>query len=300
MTSIIEKKPKMLRTITLSLFAAALATGTAYALPQKMVALNQEPGPGESPYQAGAKPLMAKPEGNAAIIRTMADQLGMIRLNFFKRPPGEELVDVVNRLQIGGTGTAFNPATKKPGEVKLVYGMALHSWEARLDVRVKDAAGKETRIVEVLSGDRAWNETAPGVGGVYKSDELRARRYFLALQPHAFARLAAKAKPETVKIVEAGGVTTVTVPFEGYPVTATLDQDYRPVKVFVSFKDPQHGVTTLEGNYGRYWDITEYGVMFPRDVAYKVNGSKIIDVKVDDARIGPYLQFPAPAKTASR
>jgi hypothetical protein len=238
---------------------------------------------------------MTKPEGNAAIIRTMADALGMVRLNFFKRPPSEDL-DVVNRLQIGGTGTAFNPTTKANSEVKLVYGMALHSWESRLDGRVKDPAGKETRIVEVVSGDRAWNETTPGVGGVYKMDEVQIRRHFLALNPHAFTRVALKAKPETVKIVEAGGVTTITVPFDGSPVTATLDQDYRPVKVVLSYQDAKRGTTTLEANYGRYWDISEYGVMFPRDAVFKLNGAKIFDLKVDDGRVGPYLQFPAPAE----
>jgi hypothetical protein len=274
-------------------------TNSAYALPQKMAALNQEPGPGESPYQAGAKPLMAKPVGNAAIIRTMTDALGMVRINFFKRPPGEDL-DVVNRLQIGGTGTGFNPATKVSTEVKVVYGMALHSWESRLDIRAKGPAEQETRIIEVVSGDRAWNETTPGVGGVYTPEETRIRRHFLALYPHAFTRIVLKAKPETVKIAEARGVTTVTVTFDGAPLTATLDQDYRPVKVVVSYEDPKRGLTSLEANYGRYWDISEYGVMFPRDTVFKLNGAKVFDLKVDDGRVGPYLQFPAPATVASR
>ena len=280
--------------------AILLAAGSAQALPQKLATLGKEPGPGESPFQAGAKPILTKPEGAAAVVHTMADELGMVRLNLFKTPPGEDL-DIVNRLQIGGSGTMADPKTKAVSQIShYVYGISLHTGAARLDVQLKDANGKASRMVEVVSGDRAWDETAPGVGGKFAPDQLRTRQFFYALFPQAFLRAAIKADPKTVQVAEAGDVTTVTVPIGGAPVTATLDQDYRPAKIVVSFKDPKQGKTTLEADYGRYWDITEYGVMFPRSITIKRNSFAVFDLKIDDGRVGPYLIFPAPAAVANR
>ena len=280
--------------------AILLAAGSAQALPQKLADRGQEPGPGQSPFQAGAKPILKKPEGSAAIVHTMADELGMVRLNLFKTLPGEDL-DIVNRLQIGGSGMMTDPKTKAVSQIsRYVYGISLHTGAARLDVQRKDASGKASRMVEVVSGDQAWDEAAPGVGGKFAPDQVRPRLFFYALFPQAFVRAAIKADLKTVQVAEAGDVTTVTVPIDGAPVTATLDQDYRPAKIVVSFKDPKQGRTTLEADYGRYWDITEYGVMFPRSVTIKRNGFAVFDLKIDDGRVGPYLIFPAPTAIASR
>jgi hypothetical protein len=240
--------------------------------------------PDGSPFQAGRPPLKARPAGDKAIIRTLADALGFIR-----GIGAGETTETLNRLMWRGSGVM----TDKAGQYKVTrytYLVSMHLNAAREDIVRTGPGGKEDRIVRVVVGDKAWDETAPGVGGRYV-DEAKGRMLRYARTPFGFTRLLLHADPAGVKVADPGpgGKVTVSFPVQGVMTTATLDQYYRPAMIVQKV-----GAQRLEADYADYRDLAEYGVMFPTRIVEKTNGTTTADLKIDDARVSSYGVFPPP------
>ncbi len=238
-----------------------------------------------APPQAGRPALKARPTGDAAIIRTVADAMGFIR----GMGPGETN-NTLNRLQLRGSGkvTEGGVAYTVP---KYIYTLSLHLKAAREDIQ---RAGRPTgvRTVRVVSGNDAWDEKEPGVNGRATSDSAFSRRLALSRTPFGLTRALLDATPATVKITDPGpaGKITIAFPIEGVATTITLDENYRPQTI----------AQTVEGKaivttYADYRDLAEYGVMFPTRWTETIDGKPHLDLKIDDGRVASYAVFPKPA-----
>jgi hypothetical protein len=241
--------------------------------------------PDGSPFQAGRPPLKERPVGDAAIIRTMADAMGFIR---FFGP--RETTDTINRLLWRGAGTMVeNGMTYQISQY--TYNTGLLTNAAREDIMRTDAKGNDSRIVRVVVGDMAWDETAPGIGGKAAPGQSKPRLLRHARTPFGFTRFVLKAAPGTVKVMDPGpnGKVTVSVPVQGVLTTATLNPHYRPESIVQTLNGK-----TYEALYTDYKDVSEYGVMFATHITEKVAGKLSMELTIDDGRVSSYAVFPKP------
>jgi hypothetical protein len=258
-----------------ALFAAAMLAAAPSADAQSgKAAAKRTP-----PFQAGRPTLTVRPAGDAAVIKTMADAMGFVRGAPF------EVTDTINRVQWNAAGTLTGPSG--PMKVRYTYGLSLSLGAAREDIR--PASGP--RLVRVVHGDKAWNETAPGIGGTWANDQAKARRLQLARTPFGFTKAVLKAPAGSVRVTDPGpgGVVTVSLSIEGVPTTATLDEDYRPRTVSMTVDGRRY-----EATYTDYRDLSEYGLMFPVRTVEKIDNRVVADLTTSDTRVSNYLIFPPP------
>lgn len=249
----------------------------------------QAKAPPAGPHQAGRPPLTARPQGDAAVVRTVIDAIGLIR----SMPP-RETTNTVNRLQWRGSGTL----TENGRVIKVnsyVYGVSLHLVAAREDIEGTDA-GKPFRRIEVVAGNDAWDESEPGVGAALKPAEAKARRENLWRTPFGIAKALSLAPAGSVKVTDPGpgGAVKLEFPVEGLATIVVLDAQYRPAQVTQNVDG--HVIDT---RYSDYKDLAEYGLMFATRVTESVDGKKTLDLKINDGRVASYLVFPVPANLAA-
>jgi hypothetical protein len=264
---------------TVSTGVLAQANETAARQPPATAATN---GVWKSPAQSGYLPLKSRPADDKAVVHALADAMGFVRgVGPFAT------TDSLNRLQWFGSGqvTGANGALVN---ADYSYATSLSLGAAREDIKPKSGA----RIVRVVVGDKAWNETAPGIGGTWANDQARARRLQWVRTPFGFTRSVLKAAPGAVKVNDPGpgGVVEVSLDFEGVQVVARLDPDYRPARITT-----RDGANVIEVTYSDYLDMHGYGVMFPSRVSETVNGRKSVDLRIDQGRAASYALFPEPA-----
>ena len=211
----------------------------------------------------------------------MADRMG------FVRGMGRgETTDTLNRLQWYGSGqvSGANGALVK---ADYSYAVSLSLGGGREDI--KPALG--SRITRVVLGDKAWNETAPGIGGTWANDQARARRLQYARTPFGFVKTVLKAAPGTVKVTDPGpgGAVTLSLDIDGASTIATLDPDYRPAKITM-----RDGNDVIETTYPAYSDLQGYGIMFPARMVETVKGRKTADLTFTKGHAASYVIFPTP------
>ena len=259
--------------------SAALPLIALSALAALSIALPAGAQSTKSPHQSGRPPLTERPVGDKAILRTMADAVGMIRgVGPF------ESVKTINRLQWNGSGVVQGV------KADYSYSLSLALMAAREDVRPKDGG---RRTVEVVNGAKAWNEVTPGVGMTPADGEVLARRAKLDRTPFAFSKAAFLATPGSVVVTDPGGSgpVTVTMPIDGIETTAVLDTDFRPRTVTQTVNGRK-----IEVTYTDYADLSEYGLMFPQRIVEKTDGKTTMDVKVTDVRVASYAIFDPPTQ----
>ncbi len=238
-----------------------------------------------SPYQAGRPMLAARPAGDKAVVRTVVDAMGFVR-----GYGAQESTDVLNRLMWRGTGTVIGSKGAMTELTRYTYTVGMLSNSAREDIEAPTG-----RRVTVVSGDKAWDESEPGVGAKAVAPALaKERRLRFARTPFGFTRALLKADLATIKVVDpgpGGAPITVTVPVEGVPTTATLDKYYRPASIRMTV-----GGVRYEATYADYKDLSEYGVMFPTKIVEKTNDKTTADLTIDDGRVASYAIFTPPAR----
>jgi hypothetical protein len=267
----------------------SLAAGAASAQPVPegaQVPATQTRYPDGSPFQAGRPMMTARPVGDKAVIRTIADAMGFIR-----GVGAGESTDILNRLMWRGKGTMTDARGARYQVKRYTYGVAMQRGAAREDVERVGPDGKADRIVAVVFGDRAWDEREPGLDGKYNDAQAKARRLRLARTPFGFTRALLKADPATVKVVDPGpgGKIVVSLPIEGVATTAALNAQYRPETIAMTVDGQRY-----EATYPDYADLSEYGVMFPTRIVEAVNGKAALDLAIDDGRVATYVVFPPP------
>jgi hypothetical protein len=229
-----------------------------------------------SPYGAGA-------EGAALVIRNAADALGMVR----GLGPRETL-DAINRLQFTAEGS------EKKSAVRVTVAISLHQDAVRID-KVSQEDGKTYRRVQVVAENRAWDEKTPGIEPTPAPSQTKQRRLYLAMLPQGFLRAVLRAPPKEVEVVGNGAGATISLPYQGMRVRATLDADYRPTKI----QAVQSSRVVAEMDFENYKDFDEYEVFFPSHIVEKRNGSIVSDLKVTEFHTAPYVVFDVRPDAAS-
>jgi hypothetical protein len=244
------------------------------------------------------------------VVYRMANNLGMLRTL-------KEL-DSLMTVEFWATGTMREVGPKTVGPVvqlKSYYGQLAYDFPG-MRVDIVRASGTPQRQIEVVSGAFAWNEDRPGAGlapgrgtAVAAMDAVSDRLLRLWTTPFGVVK-AATAAGEKATVTTENGAVVITFPLmnrppgetvnmvvgelNGTPVKATLDSNYRPVRVEVRFRDRAY-VTT----YSNYGDLNESDykadIFFPARILQTVDGQTVLDLSVEKTNTyNPYVIMPVP------
>jgi len=233
------------------------------------------------PYQAGVPPVKERPKGEAAILRMVEDQVGMIR----GAGPAETL-HAINRLRYSGCGELVEDGHTYE-VTKYIYGVSLHENAAREDVQAED----KVRLIRVVRDKEAWDESTPGVG-THSEDKLaRERQLQLQRTPYGIVDAIVGLDPSRIKIHDTGsGAVTLQLPVEGVATKVVLDRNYRPMTV-----TQRVGRHTIVDQYTDYHDLNQYGLMIPRHIVETIDGKPHLTMHITQSMLSEYEAFPAPS-----
>jgi hypothetical protein len=273
--------------ITRALVAAAVAVCCVGAVQVSAAEVDASWRVQQSPYQAGRAYPKEAPHGNAAIVRTVIDAVGLIR-----GLGPRETTNTVNRLRWNGDGTLYEAG--RPVKVDYRYTMSLLQEAAREDIQVASADGSGRRQIGVVHGQIAWSESVPGVATGLVPDQAQKLRLKLWRTPFGIAKALAVTMPESVQVKDSGtGPVQLDFKIAGVATHVLLDSDYRPWRV-----SQQIGKDRIEDQYTDYKDFTEYGLMFPGHTVETVNGKSRLDVETRSADAGTYMVFEPPVASS--
>jgi hypothetical protein len=255
-------------------------------------------------------PLTAAPSVKDTLYR-IGDALGMLR--------DIEERDAVLTMDWKSTGTMT--VDGQTCTLANYRGQVRYSVPAmRLDYACAGADGKAgARHVEELAGAMAWDETAPGTGGMPMPNAVNDRLIRLWSLPHAVYK-AAMLAGDKAKVTLENGVVYLTYPLPAPLATATarvaLDTtdavkltmdsgEAYELSFWINRVEIRNGTTVTETTYSDYAELNEPDyrseVMFPRHVVVKRNGATIADLMTQRTNTyNPYVVVPVPAnvKTA--
>ena len=291
------------KTIASIVLAAAMIAGPALSQPAAPVAT--------CPPSGFAAPLIGVFGGNDGIQHPREIQgpctppkvadaimaMGMARL----RPLG---IKAVMSVRFSATGTWIDPVA---GPVKLEnvnWDNHYYAPGVRAELRGVLRNGKPFSNVEVFAEDRAWDETAPGVGPkAAPKGALQERAVWPKLFPFG-AMLSIVEAEGSVKVGQApGGQTTLTgkSPYEPYTVTVTLD-----AKNMVDTATVSWGGHTYKAAFIGYNDVTQatdpvrnkwepaYMVPWPDRIVWSKDGKPYADFTTTAMKSNAYMAFPFP------
>jgi len=253
------------------------------------------------------------------ILYQAADALGMLRT------PRE--VDRIATLIYTGAGTkqvGGRPCTMQRYQASVRYPIpdARHSFPVpgmRIDFDCINADGEPDRHVEVVAGEFAWNETAPGRNATPAPGTVRERLLQIWMLPQGLIKAAVAAGERTIVSVQSGNpVLTfpLPAPLENSQVAVTFDP-----AVFLSHTMPNgvvrefshritHAQTQLDGvqfavEYADYqdWNAADYksDVLLPGRMVQRRNGSAILDLTlIESNTYNPYVVMPVPETIATQ
>ncbi len=237
---------------------------------------------------------MARAQDASATIQAAAEALGMLR-------GVQRRMDSINTIQFSGMGVMRVPESDgdwvQYDVADLTVGMSYFIPAMRWDMTSTDSAGQMERAIAVVRNDQAWDEAEPGVGATPAMDRVAARLRQIWLTPHGIVRAAVDAEaatPGSVEVASGGGTTTLTVVVDGVPVTATLNDDFRPERVEMPIDHPVLGDTLLEAIYSDYVDWPILDVYFPSRIVHRLDGETSLDLEVTSFFQNPYVVFPMP------
>ena len=234
-------------TRSLRLFLAAAAPLLAMATSVAAQTAPQDPG------ESWGKPVRAG--DSSELLRTVGDQLGMVRSNqlFWQQ---------LNALEFTANGqwTDLEAGGEMRPVSKYTYQISIEIPAARLDIEGPDME----RTVQVVRGDldRAWNERRPGYPSG-NSDAAAFREQLIWFWPHAFTRAAAYAEkglcPDgsaceglTTTIAEIDGAPVVTTTIDGVEYRGTIGKDGRPARIEARIDVPGRGEVDYAVSYANY------------------------------------------------
>jgi len=278
--------------LTTTLFATTLAAAAALSMGK---AIAQDWGP-----QVSANDVHPK-------IKDLGNALGMIRST-------ELFFGQLNLIEIVGSGRMVDIEVGTLGEPvevsRFTYAASFYFPASRLDYEGPNLARK----VRVVRGERAWDEEAPGVNPTDASNAV-LRRAQIFLLPHAFARAAAFGDvgkcPDgnecqvSVEVSEENGKTLISLPIYDIPYTATLGEDNRPERIEADVPMPDGSTKTIIATFASYrngdgigeaLDKFHSGTYFPASINHEIDGTKVLEITVEEGWSNPYVIFPEPEK----
>lgn len=226
-----------------------------------------------------------EPPTAESVIFKASDAMGLLR--------GLKQEDSQTTLEFWGTGTVDHGGTltkvsKYRGSVRFLPVISMR----------EDFAVGAARVVRAVNGDRAWDESAPGIFTTAASVETaRERQLRLASLPSAVVKAARQAGAKATVSMK-GATVELTFPLtgvEGGTVTATLTNQFLIERV----RATAAGVT-VDSEYSKYGDHNEKDyksdVQFPQRLVQKVNGKLVLDLTVTKTNTyNPYVIVPLPS-----
>ena len=255
--------------------------------------------------QPRTAPRIIPPMSEAAkTVKAAADAMGMPRTG----GPGGALlpeVDVVNRMEFWGSGTASTPGASGQS-FKTEYHVALGYNPAAMRVEITPAqgAGAPQHTIQTVRDSYAWNESQIGAGlepgkgtATAATAALKDRLLQLWILPYGVVKAAFAAGDKTKVAVE-NGATVLTFPLSGelagVTVKATLDAKNFITKVETQSDNP---ALVRQAEYSDYADHGEIltDIKSPGHIVEKRAGVTVLDIQIKmwDAN-NPYLVFPVP------
>lgn len=236
----------------------------------------------------------------AKAVKAAADALGMPRTG----GPGGALlpeIDVINRMEILGTGTS----TVSGQAVKTEYHAALgyNPPAMRLEITRANAGGTPQHTIQTVREKYAWDESMLGAGLVPgkgtatpQMTAVKQRLLQIWILPYGVIK-AGFAAGDKATVSTEDGATVLTVPLSGelsgVTLKATLDSKNFITKVVAQ----TGGAMDVEADYSDYADHGEIltDIKSPGHIVQKKGGSTVLDIQVKswDAN-NPYLVFPVP------
>ena len=236
-------------------------------------------------------------------VKAAADAMGMPRTG----GPGGALlpeVDVVNRMEFWGSGTASTPGTSGQS-FKTEYHVALGYNPAAMRVEITPAQGSGAQhMIQTVRDSYAWNESQIGAGlqpgkgtATPATAAVKQRLLQLWILPYGVVKAAFAAGDKTKVAVE-NGATVLTFPLSGelagVTVKATLDAKNFITKVETQSDNP---ALVRQAEYSDYADHGEIltDIKSPGHIVEKQGSATVLDIQIKtwDAN-NPYLVFPVP------
>ena len=251
-----------------------------------------------------------------AVIKNAEYALGMIR--------GPQRIDAINTIEYWGTGftyafgQAYHPGSAWPAYKATYHASLSYAVPAmRIDLTRSNPDGPiqgggglplagPQRLIQVVSGKFAWNESVPGAGFVPGTTAAPApeaageRMLQLWSLPFGALKMAAKAG-SAAKVSNEEGSTVLTfplsAPLEGITMKVTLNAKNQVEGVETRTNDPVLGDMLTETTYSDYKDISEIttDIPFPTHIVQKQGGFPLLDLTITKTDTNnPYVVFPVP------
>jgi hypothetical protein len=238
-------------------------------------------------------------------VRSVAEALGMARRTNRAGAARLPFIDVINRMEIWGSGTSSEGAR---AALKTEYHMALsyNPPAVRLETTrtSPDGGAAPQHTIQTVRESYAWNESQPGAGlepgwGTATPAMAAAKQRLLQLWilPYGVVKAAITAGDKT-KLSTENRASVITYPLSGplagVTVKATLDQKSFVTKVETQADNP---ALVIEADYSDYADHGEAlsGVQSPGHILQKQGGHPVLDIQIKNwDGANPYLVFPVP------
>lgn len=253
----------------------------------------------------------------ATTLYRAGDALGMLRT------PRE--VDRIATMIFEGTGTMIvdgEPCSLEHYRAGVRYPIpeAAHSFPVpglRVDYGCARSDGDPVRHIEVVAGEFAWNETAPGIGASAAPDTLRERLLRVWTLPQGLIKAAHLAGDRLSGSMRTGRpVLSFPLP---EPLADTIVEVTFDPAVFLSHTMPNGTVrefthriervrteldgSTIEIQYADYrdWNEADYkaDVLLPGRTRIERDGERVLDLTLSSSNTyNPYVVMPVPAALA--
>lgn len=247
------------------------------------------------------------------ILYRTADMLGMLRT------PRE--VDRLVTMIYSGTGSAVIDGEacemeRYRASVRYPIPDGEHTFPVpgmRIDISCSTGGDAPKRLVQVVAGEFAWNETAPGIGVTPAPGSVRERLLQVWLLPQGLVKAAVAAGAATSASIEDGNpVLTFPLP---EPLDDTLVKVTLDPQVFLFHTMPNgvrrefsHRITRVETeldgdavvlSYADYqdWNAEDYkaDVLLPGRIVQMRNGETVLDLTLGESNTyNPYVIMPVP------
>ena len=220
-------------------------------------------------------------------VRAAAEAIGMGR----SKPLG---VKALTTVTFTAEGTFAVDGSRPEPVQKLDFQANYMQPAGRLMIQRADGP----RDIHVFNAGHAWNEATEG-GAATRADGRATEREALAkLTPYGAIWSVAEAEG-TARVTKVGGKTVIsgTSPYDGFPVTVTLDAENRPESMTL-----RAGRDTYGAVFSDYRADLEpdYLYRFPKRLVWTKNGRPFADLTVTYYRSNPYVVFPIPAEAQAQ
>lgn len=237
----------------------------------------------------------------ADIIFRAQNALGVLR--------GLDQVDSVGRIEYRGAGTI----TRQGQSYKLTdYHASINYAMPGMRVDLKREEGTPQRVIQVVSGGFAWNETEPGMNATPMPAAVAERLIQLWSTPMGALRAAALAGANA-KLTTENGLNVLTFPLPAPLANATMsvtlnNQEItmatgqkRRINNLVERVEARIGGTETVTTYGDYgdWNEKDYkaDVLLPKRIIQKQGDGTLLDLTVSVTNTyNPYVIMPVPEK----